>query len=90
MDDTKNCLLGLNQKRILKPDAVPSVNLPLKDNGENVSSKNERKKKRSILQESKIRLKCLSPKKACETTALDPFTTPTTENIEKGKRPILL
>ncbi|GBO10100.1 hypothetical protein AVEN_31587-1 [Araneus ventricosus] len=81
MDDMKNRLLGLNQKKILKPDAVPSVNLPLKDNGEDVSSRSERKRKRSILQEAKIRLKCLSPKKACETSATEPFTTPTTKNI---------
>ncbi|GBM24240.1 hypothetical protein AVEN_22572-1 [Araneus ventricosus] len=33
MDDTKNRLLGLNQKIILKPDVVPSVNLPLQGNG---------------------------------------------------------
>ncbi|GBL94487.1 hypothetical protein AVEN_154613-1 [Araneus ventricosus] len=63
MDDMKNRLLGLNQKKILKPDAVLSVNLPLQDNGEDISSRSERKSKRSILQEAKIRLKCLSPKK---------------------------
>ncbi|GBL74362.1 hypothetical protein AVEN_235336-1 [Araneus ventricosus] len=34
MDDMKNRLLGLNQKKILKSDAAPSVNLPLQDNGE--------------------------------------------------------
>ncbi|GBM41448.1 Transposable element Tc3 transposase [Araneus ventricosus] len=64
VDDMENRLLGLNQKKILKPDAVPSVNLPLQDNGEDISSRSERK--RSILREAKIRLKCLSPKKACE------------------------
>ncbi|GBN29765.1 hypothetical protein AVEN_10429-1, partial [Araneus ventricosus] len=53
MDDMKNRLIGLNHKKILKPDAVPSVNLPLQDNGEDVSSKIERKRKRSILQEAK-------------------------------------
>ncbi|GBO33758.1 hypothetical protein AVEN_132056-1 [Araneus ventricosus] len=79
MDDMKNRLLGLNQKKILKPDAVPSVSLPLQDNGEDISSRSERK--RSILREAKIRLKCLSPKKACETPSMEPFTTPTTENI---------
>ncbi|GBN83811.1 hypothetical protein AVEN_14631-1 [Araneus ventricosus] len=81
MDDMKNRLLGLNQKKILKPDVVPSVNLPLQDNGEDISSRSERKRKRSILREAKIRLKCPSPKKACETPAMEPFTTPTTENI---------
>ncbi|GBN62901.1 hypothetical protein AVEN_231169-1 [Araneus ventricosus] len=81
MDDMKNRLLGLNQKKILKPDAVPSVNLPLQDNGEDISSISERKRKTSILRETKIRLKCPSPKKACETPAMEPFTTPTTENI---------
>ncbi|GBM61534.1 hypothetical protein AVEN_72569-1 [Araneus ventricosus] len=78
----KNRLLGLNQKKILKPDAVPSVNLPLQDNGEKDSIRNERKKNRSILPEAtKIRLKYQSLKKACETPAMEPFTTPTTENI---------
>ncbi|GBO07234.1 hypothetical protein AVEN_224277-1 [Araneus ventricosus] len=77
MDDMKNRLLGLNQKKILKPDAAPSVNLPLQDNGEDISNRKERKRKRSILREAKIRLKSLSPKKACETL----FTTPRTENI---------
>ncbi|GBN67978.1 hypothetical protein AVEN_57087-1 [Araneus ventricosus] len=81
MDDMKNRVLGLNQKKILKPDAVPSVNLPLQDNGEDISSRSERKRKTSILRETKIRLKCPSPKKACETPAMEPFTTPTTENI---------
>ncbi|GBM49664.1 hypothetical protein AVEN_262467-1 [Araneus ventricosus] len=84
MDDMKTkktILLGLNQKKILKPDAVPSVNLPLQNNGEDISSRSERKRNRSILQEAKIRLKCLSPKKACETPTMEPFTTPTTENI---------
>ncbi|GBN92938.1 hypothetical protein AVEN_44388-1 [Araneus ventricosus] len=81
MDDMKNRLLGLNRKKILKPDAVPSVNLPLQDNGEDISSRSERKRKRSILREAKIRLKCPSPEKACETTAMEPFTAPTTENI---------
>ncbi|GBN14135.1 hypothetical protein AVEN_212628-1 [Araneus ventricosus] len=71
MDGMKNRLLGLNQKKILKPDAVPSVNLPLQDNGEDILSRSERKRNRSILQEAKIRLKCLSPKKACETPAMD-------------------
>ncbi|GBN52484.1 hypothetical protein AVEN_14654-1 [Araneus ventricosus] len=66
MDDMKNRLLGLNQKKILKPDAVPSVNLPLQNNREDISSRSERKRKRNILREAKIRLKCLSPKKACE------------------------
>ncbi|GBL76739.1 hypothetical protein AVEN_53417-1 [Araneus ventricosus] len=79
MDDMKNRLLGLNQKKILKPDAVPSVNLSLQDNGEDVLSRSERK--RSILQETKIRLKCLTLKKACVTTAMEPFTTSKTENI---------
>ncbi|GBM73070.1 Transposable element P transposase [Araneus ventricosus] len=79
MDDMKNRLLGLNQKKILKPDAVPSVNLPLQDNGEDISSRSERK--RSILREAKIRLKCLSPKKVCETPSMEPFTTPTNEKI---------
>ncbi|GBM95580.1 hypothetical protein AVEN_207041-1 [Araneus ventricosus] len=74
-------LLGLNQKKFLKPDAVPSVNLPLQNNGEDVSSKNEGKRKRSILQETKIRLKCLRLKNACVTTAMEPFTTSETENI---------
>ncbi|GBM85333.1 hypothetical protein AVEN_58040-1 [Araneus ventricosus] len=81
MDDMKNRLLGLNKKKILISDAVPSVNLPLQDNGEDVSSRSERKRKRSILQETKIRLKCLRLKKACVTTAMEPFTTSTTENI---------
>ncbi|GBO25053.1 hypothetical protein AVEN_40875-1 [Araneus ventricosus] len=36
MDGMKNRLLGLNQKKILKPDAVPSVNLPLQDNVEDI------------------------------------------------------
>ncbi|GBN24800.1 hypothetical protein AVEN_98608-1 [Araneus ventricosus] len=81
MDDMKNRLLGLNQKKILKPDAVPSVNLPLQDNGENILSRSERKRKRSILREAKIRLKCPSSKKACKTPAMEPFTTATTENI---------
>ncbi|GBN84465.1 hypothetical protein AVEN_30413-1 [Araneus ventricosus] len=81
MDDMKKRLLGLNQKKIFKPDAVQSVNLPLQDNGEDISSRSERKRNRSILQEAKIRLKCLSPKKACETPAMEPFTTPATENI---------
>ncbi|GBN80160.1 hypothetical protein AVEN_117102-1 [Araneus ventricosus] len=81
MDGMKNRLLGLNQKKILKPDAVPSVNFPLQDNGEDISSRSEKKKNRNILQEAKIRLKCLSPKKACETPAMEPFTTPTTKNI---------
>ncbi|GBO43771.1 hypothetical protein AVEN_213247-1 [Araneus ventricosus] len=81
MDDMKNRLLGLNKKTILKPDAVPSVNLPLQDNGEDISNRSEKKRNRSILQEAKIRLKCLSPKKACETPAMEPLTTPTTKNI---------
>ncbi|GBN96757.1 hypothetical protein AVEN_136315-1 [Araneus ventricosus] len=81
MDDMKNRIFGLNQKGILKPDAVPSVNLALQDNGEDVSSRSERKRKRSILQKAKIRLKCPSPKKARETPAMEPFTTPTTEKI---------
>ncbi|GBL88006.1 hypothetical protein AVEN_133678-1 [Araneus ventricosus] len=81
MDGIRNRLLGLNQKKILKPDAVPSVNLPLQDNGEDVSSRSERKRKRSILQETKIRLKCLTLKKACVRTAMKPFTTSKTENI---------
>ncbi|GBN92292.1 hypothetical protein AVEN_177207-1 [Araneus ventricosus] len=81
MDDMKSRLLGLNQKKIFKPDAVPSVNLPLQDNGEDISSRSERKRNRSILQEAKIRLKCPSPKKACETPTMEPFTTPTTKNI---------
>ncbi|GBN27930.1 hypothetical protein AVEN_147732-1 [Araneus ventricosus] len=81
MDDMKNRLLGLNQKKILKPDAVPSVTLPLQDNGEDISSRSERKRNRSILKEAKIRLKCLSPKKPCEKPAMELFTTPTTENI---------
>ncbi|GBN34467.1 hypothetical protein AVEN_103663-1 [Araneus ventricosus] len=59
MDGKRNRLLGLNQKKILKPDAVPSVNFQLQDNGEDVSSRSERKRKRSILQETKIILKCL-------------------------------
>ncbi|GBM83837.1 hypothetical protein AVEN_134533-1 [Araneus ventricosus] len=50
MDDMKNYILDLNQKKIFKPDVVPSVNLPLQDNGEDVSSRSERKRKRSILQ----------------------------------------
>ncbi|GBO14595.1 hypothetical protein AVEN_263200-1 [Araneus ventricosus] len=79
MDGIRNRLLGLNQKKILKPDAFPSVNLPLQDNGEDVLSRSERK--RSILQETKIRLKCLTLKKACVTTAKEPFTTSKTENI---------
>ncbi|GBL90558.1 hypothetical protein AVEN_179469-1 [Araneus ventricosus] len=81
MDDIRNRLLGLNQKKILKPDAVPSVNLPLQDNGEDVSSRSEKKRKRSILQQTKIRLKCLRLRKACVTTAMEPFTTSKTENI---------
>ncbi|GBN95941.1 hypothetical protein AVEN_113697-1 [Araneus ventricosus] len=48
MNDMKNRLLGLNQKKILKPDAVPSVNLPLQDNEEDISSRSERKRNRSI------------------------------------------
>ncbi|GBM92014.1 hypothetical protein AVEN_63856-1 [Araneus ventricosus] len=39
MDDMKNHLLGLNQKKILKPDEVPSVSMPLQNNGEDVSSR---------------------------------------------------
>ncbi|GBL78041.1 hypothetical protein AVEN_143349-1 [Araneus ventricosus] len=39
MGGIRNRLLDLNQKIILKPDAVPSVNLPLLDNGEDVSKK---------------------------------------------------
>ncbi|GBL78357.1 hypothetical protein AVEN_42881-1 [Araneus ventricosus] len=81
MDGMINRLLGLNQKKILKPNAVPSVNLPLQDNGEDVSTRNERKRKRSILKETKISLKCLRLKKACVMTAMEPFTTPKTENI---------
>ncbi|GBN63932.1 hypothetical protein AVEN_204181-1 [Araneus ventricosus] len=86
MDDMKNRLIGLNREKISKPDAVPSVNLPLQDNGEDISSRSERKRNRSILQEAKIRLKCLSSKKACKTPAYEPptyhrTTTPTTENI---------
>ncbi|GBN87894.1 hypothetical protein AVEN_211248-1 [Araneus ventricosus] len=81
MDGIRNRLLGLNQKKILNPDAVPSVNLPLQENGEDVSSRSERKRKRSILQETKFRLKCLRLKKACVTTAMEPFTTSKTENI---------
>ncbi|GBN74831.1 hypothetical protein AVEN_137481-1 [Araneus ventricosus] len=80
-DNMKNRLFGLNQKKILKPDAVPSVNLPLPDNREGISSRSERKRNRSILQEAKIRLKCLSLKKTPETPAMEPFTTPTTKNI---------
>ncbi|GBL85209.1 hypothetical protein AVEN_222697-1 [Araneus ventricosus] len=67
MDGMKNRLLCLNQKKILKPDEVPSVSLPLQDNGEDNSSRSDRKRNRSILQEAKIRLKWQSPKKACET-----------------------
>ncbi|GBN00418.1 hypothetical protein AVEN_8974-1 [Araneus ventricosus] len=63
MDGIRNRLLDLNQKTILKPDAVPSVNLPLQDNREDVSSRSERKRKRIILQETKISLKCLRLKK---------------------------
>ncbi|GBM05386.1 hypothetical protein AVEN_94699-1 [Araneus ventricosus] len=81
MDDMKNRLLGLNQKKILKPDAVLSANLPLQDNREDISSRSERKRNRSILQEAQIRLNCLSPKKVCETPTMEPFTTPTTKNI---------
>ncbi|GBN06104.1 hypothetical protein AVEN_99791-1 [Araneus ventricosus] len=81
MDDMKNRLLGLNQKKILKPDAVPSVYLPLQDNGEDISSRRERKRNRSILHEAKIRLKCLTPKIVCETPSMEPFTAPTTEKI---------
>ncbi|GBL96018.1 hypothetical protein AVEN_199978-1 [Araneus ventricosus] len=73
MDGIRNRLLGLNQKKILKPDAVPSVNLPLQDNREDVSSRSERKRKRSIFQETKIRLKCLNLKKACVMTDMEPF-----------------
>ncbi|GBM89586.1 hypothetical protein AVEN_258652-1 [Araneus ventricosus] len=47
---------------ITRSDVVPSVNLPLQDNGEDVSSRSDRK--RSILQETKIRLKCLKLKPA--------------------------
>ncbi|GBM02588.1 hypothetical protein AVEN_178515-1 [Araneus ventricosus] len=79
MDGIRNRLLGFNQKKILKPDAVPSVNLPLQDNGEDISSRSERKRKRSILQETKIRLKCLRLKKARVTTAMEPFTTSKTK-----------
>ncbi|GBO05080.1 hypothetical protein AVEN_122770-1 [Araneus ventricosus] len=68
-------------KKILKPNAVPSVNLPLQDNGEDVSSRSVRKGKINILQETKIRLRCLSLKKACVTTGMEPFTTSKTENI---------
>ncbi|GBN06436.1 hypothetical protein AVEN_78132-1 [Araneus ventricosus] len=50
MDDMKNYILDLNQKKIFKPDVVPSVNLPLQANGEDVSSRSEKKRKRSILQ----------------------------------------
>ncbi|GBN84328.1 hypothetical protein AVEN_275098-1 [Araneus ventricosus] len=67
MDGMKNRLLCLNQKKIVKPDEVPSVSLPLQDNGEDNSSRSDRKRNRSILQEAKIRLKWQSPKKACET-----------------------
>ncbi|GBN85059.1 hypothetical protein AVEN_51735-1 [Araneus ventricosus] len=79
IDGIRNSLLSLNRKKILKPDAFPSVNLPLQDNGEDVSSRSERK--RSILQETKIRLKCLTLKKACVTTAMEPFTISETEKI---------
>ncbi|GBL87005.1 hypothetical protein AVEN_218717-1 [Araneus ventricosus] len=79
MDVIRNRLLGLNQKKILKLDAVPSINLPLQHNVEDVSSRSERK--RSILQETKIRLKCLTLEKACVTTAMEPFTTSKTESI---------
>ncbi|GBN16393.1 hypothetical protein AVEN_231933-1 [Araneus ventricosus] len=81
MDGIRNRLLGLNQKKILKPDAVPSVNLPLQDNRKDVSSRSERKRKRSILKGTKIRLKCLMLEKACVTTAMEPFTTSKTGNI---------
>ncbi|GBM97212.1 hypothetical protein AVEN_122001-1 [Araneus ventricosus] len=81
MDGIRNRLLGLNQKKIIKPDAVPSVNLPLQDNGEDDSGRSERKRKISIWQETKIKLKCLRLKKACVTTAMEPFTTSKTENI---------
>ncbi|GBN92636.1 hypothetical protein AVEN_142454-1 [Araneus ventricosus] len=80
-DGIRNRLLGLNQKKILNPDAVLSVNLLLQDYGEDVSSRSERKRKRSILQGTKIRLKCLRLRKACVTTAMEPFTTSKTENI---------
>ncbi|GBL72122.1 hypothetical protein AVEN_115127-1 [Araneus ventricosus] len=81
MDGIRNRLLGLNQEKILKPNAVPSVNSPLQDSGEDVSSRIEREKKRSIFQETKIRIKCLRLKKACVTTAMGPFTTSKTEKI---------
>ncbi|GBN85024.1 hypothetical protein AVEN_193954-1 [Araneus ventricosus] len=81
MDGIRNRLLGLNPKKILKPDAVPSVNLPLHHNGEDASSRSERKRKRSILQETKIRLKCLRLKNACVTEVMEPFTTSKTESI---------
>ncbi|GBO05544.1 hypothetical protein AVEN_137470-1 [Araneus ventricosus] len=81
MDGIRNRLLGLNQKKTLKLDVVPSVNLPLRDNGEDISSRNQRRRERSILQETKIILKCLRLKKACVTTAMEPFTTSKTENI---------
>ncbi|GBM74400.1 hypothetical protein AVEN_203862-1 [Araneus ventricosus] len=79
MDGIRNRLLGLSQRKILKPQAVPSVNLPLQGNGEDVSSRSERKG--SILQETKIRLKCLRLKNACVTTVMEPFATSKTENI---------
>ncbi|GBN56769.1 hypothetical protein AVEN_192878-1 [Araneus ventricosus] len=81
MDDIRNRLLGLNQKKILKPDAVPSVSLPLQDNLEDISSRSERKRKRSILQETKIKLECLRLKNTYVTTAMEPYTTSKTENI---------
>lgn len=81
IDDMKNRLLGLSEKKILNKKAVPSVNLPLQDNGQDVSSRSERKRKRSVLEEAKTRLKHLSPKKPCETPSVETFVTSPNENI---------
>ncbi|GBM19618.1 hypothetical protein AVEN_107294-1 [Araneus ventricosus] len=77
-DAMRNRLLGLHQKKILKPDAVPSANLQLQDNGEDVSNRSERKIKKKYFTGSKNQI--ISRKKACGTPAMEPFTTSTTEN----------
>lgn len=64
-DDIRNRLLGLEERKKLKPTAIPSSNLTINEADEkhDTSARNERKRKRTVLKHALDRLESLDAKK---------------------------
>jgi hypothetical protein len=83
LDDIKNRLLGLPQRKLLKEGAIPTINLEYKKVGDSSNEREKRQEQRGVRKSALETLKSLSPKKTspCKTKSCPKYSSFQQTNI---------